>query len=205
MTADPDDGDAGHATGTYVRFQVHETEGYASRPWTWIWTCCSTGTSQPMSSPAVTAGHGSVGGARTVHTLPLSGGRGRRRPLTSGVSRPNPKWMRSSELHTDYRRRSSCSGFVSGSTTSRTPPGVAAATSGPKMEVAPPRETPDLGEPLHEVPGVEVLSEDELAAVVQLVRALVDHDEAVLREAVPTTTGTPISSPAGGACGTTST
>ena len=52
-----------------------------------------------------------------------------------------------------------------------------------EMDVAPPRETPDLGEPLDEVPGVEVLSEDELAALVRFMRALVDHDEAVLREA----------------------
>jgi hypothetical protein len=42
---------------------------------------------------------------------------------------------------------------------------------------------PDLGEPLDEVPGDEVLSEDELAALVRFMRALVDHDEAVLREA----------------------
>jgi hypothetical protein len=52
-----------------------------------------------------------------------------------------------------------------------------------EMEVATPRETPDLGEPLDEVPGVEVLSEDALAALVRFVRALVDHAEAVLRKA----------------------
>jgi hypothetical protein len=34
----------------------------------------------------------------------------------------------------------------------------------------------------NEVPGVESLSDDELAALVRFVRALVDHDEAVLRE-----------------------
>ena len=37
--------------------------------------------------------------------------------------------------------------------------------------------------PAEEVPGVEALSDDELAALVRLVQALVDHDEAVLREA----------------------
>jgi hypothetical protein len=34
-----------------------------------------------------------------------------------------------------------------------------------------------------EVPGVESLSDDELAALVRFVRALVDHDETVLSEA----------------------
>jgi hypothetical protein len=34
-----------------------------------------------------------------------------------------------------------------------------------------------------EVPGVEALSDDELTALVRLVQALVDYDEAVLREA----------------------
>jgi hypothetical protein len=33
------------------------------------------------------------------------------------------------------------------------------------------------------VPGVEALSDGELAALVGFVRALIDHDEAVLREA----------------------
>jgi hypothetical protein len=36
---------------------------------------------------------------------------------------------------------------------------------------------------MHEVTGVGSLSDDELAALVRFVRALVDHDEAVLREA----------------------
>ena len=36
---------------------------------------------------------------------------------------------------------------------------------------------------MDEVPGVEVLSEDELAALVRFMRALVDQDEAFLREA----------------------
>jgi hypothetical protein len=55
-----------------------------------------------------------------------------------------------------------------------------------------------------EVPGVEALSEDELAAVVRFVRALVDHDEAVLREAGAYDHRDLTNSPAGGACGTTS-
>jgi hypothetical protein len=37
--------------------------------------------------------------------------------------------------------------------------------------------------PSEEVPGVEALSDDELAALVRLVQALVDHDEVVLRDA----------------------
>jgi hypothetical protein len=53
------------------------------------------------------------------------------------------------------------------------------------MEVAPaPAEwTPNLGPPLLEEPGVEALSDDEFAALGRFVRALVNHDEAVLREA----------------------
>jgi hypothetical protein len=38
-------------------------------------------------------------------------------------------------------------------------------------------------EDVEEVPGVEALSDDELAALVRFVRALVDHDEVALREA----------------------
>jgi hypothetical protein len=67
------------------------------------------------------------------------------------------------------------------------------------------RVTFQVEAPSEEVPGVEALSDDELAALVRFVQALVDHDEAVLREPVPTTTGTPMSSPASGVCGTTST